>query len=162
VKFPCKLCTDDHLTHLCPKLTEAVRLLNLPPIVLTNPFPHNHHLASISSNAGNAPDGSQNPLSQDGDRFCINMVNAKIDVATRSRDYNSSKYSTGLESPPPTPETNLQIEKPEPPPCIPKGVLKCSSHNPNSRAAHKYSIIEDLGQTPCAMSALEVLQTCPS
>jgi hypothetical protein len=20
VKFPCKLCTDDHLTHLCPKL----------------------------------------------------------------------------------------------------------------------------------------------
>jgi hypothetical protein len=31
VKFPCKLCTDDHLTHLCPKLAEAVRLLSLPP-----------------------------------------------------------------------------------------------------------------------------------
>jgi hypothetical protein len=50
VKFPCKLCTDDHLTHLCPKLAEAVRLLNLPPAVLTNPFPHNQHLASSSLN----------------------------------------------------------------------------------------------------------------
>ena len=39
VKFPCKLCTNDHLTHLCPKLVEAVRLLNLLPVVLTNPFP---------------------------------------------------------------------------------------------------------------------------
>jgi hypothetical protein len=57
---------------------------------------------------------------------------------------------------------NLQIEKLEPPPRIPKGVLKCSTHNPNARATQNYSIVEDLGQTPCAMSALEVLQTCPS
>jgi hypothetical protein len=56
----------------------------------------------------------------------------------------------------------LQIEKPEPPPRILKGVLKCSTHNPNARATHNYSIVEDLGQTPCAMSALEVLQMCPS
>ena len=84
VKFPCKLCTDDHLTHLCPKLAEAARLLNLPPVVLTNPFPHNQHLASSYSNAGNAPGGSQNPLSQDGDHVCINMVDEKIDIATRS------------------------------------------------------------------------------
>jgi hypothetical protein len=31
VKFPCKLCIDDHLTHLCPKLEEAARILSLPP-----------------------------------------------------------------------------------------------------------------------------------
>jgi hypothetical protein len=41
VKFPCKICNDEHLTHLCPKLMEVKRLLSLPPIVLTNPFPHN-------------------------------------------------------------------------------------------------------------------------
>jgi len=41
VKFPCKLCTDDHLTHLCPKLEEAMWLLSQPPIVLTNHFVHN-------------------------------------------------------------------------------------------------------------------------
>ena len=27
VKFPCKLCGDSHLTHLCPKITKAKRLL---------------------------------------------------------------------------------------------------------------------------------------
>ena len=115
VKFPCKLCTDDHLTHLCPKLMEVARLLNLPPVVLTNPFPHNHHLASSSSKAGNVSDGSQNPLSQDGDHVCINIVDVKIDIATHSRDYSSSKSSTSLEAPPPPPKMNLQIEKLEPP-----------------------------------------------
>jgi hypothetical protein len=162
VKFPCKLCTDDHLTHFCPKLVEVARLLNLPPAVMTNPFPHNQYLASSSSSAVNAPGGSQNPPSQDGDRVCINMVDAKIDIATRSQDYSSSKYSTSLEASPPPPEMNLQIEKPEQPPRISKGVLKRSTHNSNARSTQNYSIIEDLGQTPCAMSTLEVLQTCPS
>jgi hypothetical protein len=32
VKFPCKLCKDDHLTHLCPKIEEASRLLSQPPL----------------------------------------------------------------------------------------------------------------------------------
>jgi hypothetical protein len=49
VKCPCNLCTDDHLTHLCPKLAEAARILAQSPAVLTNPFPH-QHLASSSSN----------------------------------------------------------------------------------------------------------------
>ena len=85
------------------------------------------------------------------------MASAKIDIATHSQDYGSSKASTSLESPPPPPEMNLQIEKLEPPPLIMKGVFKNSTHNPNARAAQNYSIVEDLGQTPCAMSALEVL-----
>jgi hypothetical protein len=84
VKFPCKLCTDEHLTHLCPKLVEDARILNIPPAVLTNPFPHNQHMASSSSNAENVAGGSQNPPSQGGDRFCINMLDEKIDIATRS------------------------------------------------------------------------------
>jgi hypothetical protein len=90
VKFPCKLCTDDHLTHLCPKLAEVVRLLSLPPIVLENPFPHNQHMASSSSNEENVADGSKNPPSQDGDCLSINMVNYQVHVATRSCDYSSS------------------------------------------------------------------------
>ena len=63
------------------------------------------------------------------------------------------------------PKSPLHIEKPsdnpEAPPRIPKGELKCSGHNPNSRAPQNYYIVEDLGQNPCAMSALEVLHTCP-
>jgi hypothetical protein len=41
---------------------------------------------------------------------------------------------------------------------IPKGAFKRASHNPNARAAQNYSVVEDLSQTPCAMSALEVLK----
>jgi hypothetical protein len=62
------------------------------------------------------------------------------------------------------PPIPLQIEKMmgETMTCIPKGAFKKYSHNPNVRAAQKYSVVEDLAQTPYAMSALEVLQSCPS
>jgi hypothetical protein len=53
------------------------------------------------------------------DHLCINMVKYEVNVATRSHDYSSPQTVPGLESPPP-PETPLQIEKPEPPPHIPK------------------------------------------
>ena len=93
---------------------------------------------------------------------CINMVHA-TKVVTRAKDYGSSQPDLGKE-PPPT-ESPLHIEnptdKPEIAPRIPKGVRKCSGHNPNARAAQNYSVVEDLGQNPCAMSVLEVLQSYP-
>ena len=47
----------------------------------------------------------------------------------------------------------LTIEKPaEIMPKIPKGVFKKTLHNPNARAASNYSVVEDLAQTPYAMS----------
>ena len=49
------------------------------------------------------------------------------------------------------------MDKPKSPPRIPKGVLKRSGHNPNAQDAQNYSVVEDLGQNPCVMSALEVL-----
>jgi hypothetical protein len=45
---------------------------------------------------------------------------------------------------------------------IPKGAFKKDSHNPNTRVPQNYYVVEDLSQTPCAMSSLEVLQRCPS
>jgi hypothetical protein len=45
---------------------------------------------------------------------------------------------------------------------IPKSVFKKSSHNPNARATQNYSVVEDLSQTPCVMSTVEVLQSFPS
>jgi hypothetical protein len=89
VKFPYKICTNDHLTHLCPKLTEDGRIFSLPPIVLTNTFPHNQHMTSRSSNSENAASGSQNPPMQDDEHLCINMVKYEVNVATRSRNYSS-------------------------------------------------------------------------
>ena len=37
-----------------------------------------------------------------------------------------------------------------------------TTHNFNTCATQHYSIVEDLVQAPCAMSALEVLQSCPT
>jgi hypothetical protein len=100
-KFPCKLCTYYHLTHLCPKLAEAAKILSLPLIVLMNPFPHNQHMALSSSNVGNVASGSQNPPTQDNDHLWINMVKYEVNIATRSRDYSSPQNVPSLESPPP-------------------------------------------------------------
>ena len=46
VKFPCKLCKDDHLTHLCPRIDEASRFIAQGPTVLTKPLPHNENMNS--------------------------------------------------------------------------------------------------------------------
>ena len=42
-----------------------------------------------------------------------------------------------------------------------KGTLRCT-HNLNAWATQHYSIVEELAQALCAMSTLEVLQSCPS
>ena len=93
---------------------------------------------------------------------------AHISVATWSKDYNKSRQAPGkavADGPPPLPASgSLEIEKPTPEPVVKppsKGVLRRSSYNPNARAAQHYSIVEDLAQVPSAMSALEVLQSCP-
>ena len=44
----------------------------------------------------------------------------------------------------------------------PKSTLRKTIFNPNSRVAQFYNVVEDLAQAPCAMSTLEVLQSCPT
>ena len=44
----------------------------------------------------------------------------------------------------------------------PKSTLQKAVFNPNARAVQFYNVVEDLAQTPCAMSTLEVLQSCPT
>jgi hypothetical protein len=50
----------------------------------------------------------------------------------------------------------------EPPLRIPRIPLRRNVHNPQARAAHNYNLVDDLAQSPTAMSVLEVLQTCPT
>ena len=85
-------------------------------------------------------------------------------VVTRAKDYGLSQPNLGKEPDPPRSPLCIEkpVDKPEVAPLIPKGFLKNLGHNPNARSAQNYSIVEDLGHTPCAMSALEVLQSCPS
>jgi hypothetical protein len=45
---------------------------------------------------------------------------------------------------------------------IPLIPLRRNVSNPQAREAHNYSLVDDLAQSPIAMSVLEVLQTCPT
>jgi hypothetical protein len=154
---------EDHLTHLCPWLAKAQKLLaQQQPVVLTHPFPHGKNLtqASVSAEGGSQgpPPSSSNPSSMN-----VYMMKGNVDIATRTRDYgmpNTSEKGKEVENP----SLPLHIEKTlgETMTCIPKGAFKKASHNPNARATQNYSVVEDLSQTPCAMSSLEVLQSFPS
>jgi len=90
-----------------------------------------------------------------------------IDLATRAKSYEKQpkgEQSAHVDSPSPLQSNGpLTFKKPtfEAPSHPSKGTLWCT-HNLNAWAAQHYSIVEDLAQAPCAMSALEVLQSCPS
>jgi hypothetical protein len=130
--------------------------------VLTNPFQHGKNLiqAYVSMEGGNQETcpHSNNPTSVN-----VYMVRGDAFISTRVHDYSKPRASEkGKEAK--IPSLPLQIEKMlgETMTRIPKGALKKASHNPNARATQNYSMVEDLSQTPCAMSTLEVLQSCPS
>ena len=53
MKFPCKLCQEDHLTHQFPLIDQSQKLLkNQQPVVLKDPFPQGQNAASVSNVAG--------------------------------------------------------------------------------------------------------------
>ena len=139
-------------------MDEASKFIAQGLAVLTNPLPHNQNMNSKShdqSSDDDPPEGSG--------CGCINMVCA-AKVVTRAKDYSSLQPSPGKEPDPPGSPLHIEkpMDKPEAAPRIPKGFLKNSRHNPNARATQNYFVVEDLGHTPCAMSALEALQRCPS
>jgi hypothetical protein len=134
------------------------------PVVLTNPFPQGKNLAQASSST-NVPGGNQGAPMPNTNNGATNvyMMKSEAHLQTRAHNYGMPEsVEKGKEASNPLPP--LQIEKTvgETMTHIPKGAFKKDSHNPNARAAQNYSIVEDLAQTPCAMSALEVLQSFPS
>ena len=82
---------------------------------------------------GSASGGSQNPSNIVSGHGCINMMSAK-NVLMLTKYYGTSQPDLGKEPTPP--EIPLRIEKPsdkpEAPPCIPKGFLKHSGNNSNA------------------------------
>ena len=123
--------------------------------MLTNPLLHNQNMKSMTNDQSG---GDQDPPEAYSGHGCINMVRASK-VVTRAMDYGSSQPDLRKEHAPP--EIPLHIEKPmdkpEVAPRIPNGFLKHSGHNSNARATQNYFDVDDLGHTPCVMSAFEVL-----
>jgi hypothetical protein len=154
---------EDHPTHLCPRLANAQKFVaQQQPTLLTNPFQHGQNLTQASARTEG---GSQGPSPSLNNPTSMNVYMVKGDafISTRENDYskpNTPEKGNEVK----LPSLPLQIEKTlgETMTRIPKGAFKKSSHNPNARVAQNYSVVEDLSQTPCAMFALQVLQSFPS
>jgi hypothetical protein len=90
----------------------------------------------------------------------------EILLQTRNRQYpptaESTPTSTEANPTPIGPPLVIPLPSAEPPLRIPRIPLRRNVHNPQARAAHNYSLVDDLAQSPAAMSVLEVLQTCPT
>jgi hypothetical protein len=154
---------EDHLTHLCPQLPEAQKFVTQQQqAVLTNPFQHVKNLTQASASMEG---GSQENCPPPNNPSSMNIYMVRGDDFMSTRVHNYSKPSAsekGKEAD--LPSLPLQIEKMlgEKMTRILKGAFKKASHNPNTRAAQNYFVVEYLSQIPCAMSALEVLQSFPS
>ena len=88
-------------------------------------------------------------------------------ISTRNKYYGNPRSSNRKATDQPSSSTTTSLEVV--PPIIheltikpPKGVVHKSTFNPYSRATQNYSIVEDLAQSPSAMSIVEVLQNFPS
>ena len=82
----------------------------------------------------------------------------------KNEDNSSSGKATSTGSLDSSSTVPLTIEKPtlDMILCPPKSTLRKVVFNPNARAAQFYNVVEDITQEPCAMSTLEVLQSCPT
>ena len=136
VTFPCNLCHEYHLTHLCPLMEQDQKLSkSQQPANLKDPFPQGQNYASTSNAAGGTPNTP--------DPNYINMVQSQTLLQTKNKNYEKEISEKGKS----IGETSnpLTIEKPaEIMPKILKGVFKKTLHNHNARAATNYSIFEDL------------------
>jgi hypothetical protein len=149
---------------------------NSQPAVLTQPFPQQQSLVSQTPTTGGSSNQSHDEASTSAHIYMFNEIN----MTTRTTTYDTlvkpdkPKTTNGsLPDPLPSsvsppsaspPSGLLQIDKPsfESILCPPKSTIQKSTFNPSSRASQNYNIVEDLSQAPCVMSALEVLQHCPS
>lgn len=143
----------------CPHQSEVSKLLKAlnASVVLTNPFPNPKTHMVITDNTS---------ISQ---VLMLSISNKKKDVlvSTRSKDYGNPSSSNNWATDQPSASTTTS---PKVVPSIipeltikpPKGVIHKSTFNPCARATQNYNIVEDLAQSPSAISTLEVLQNCPS
>jgi hypothetical protein len=186
---PCALCgVYGHYTHHCPQIADFKRLKdsgNLPPTpaqpapqqaqqqyvqqpppaVLQNPIPH-QGVVNTQQDAQRPPPqaGPYHNLHNPAERTILLTSEEEILLQTRNRQYPAESTSTPRETNPTPAAPPLVIPRPtaEPPLRIPRIPLRRNVHNPQARAAHNYSLVDDLAQSPATMSVLEVLQTCPT
>jgi hypothetical protein len=170
-RYPFLICGDDHYTKDCPRRAEVNKFLQgtpklSTPVVLSQPFPSQQQASLVIHDQPSTSTSSYVLMCTD------DSMKDNVALTTRAKDYTPSKEKVDdfppdmVQPSPPNPPTNipLHLERPSLDTVLrpSKGVVKKSTFNPHARAAQNYSIVEDLAQAPSAMSALEVLQSCPA
>jgi hypothetical protein len=146
--------------------------------VLTHPFLQQQSMVAQTPSPGGSSSHPHDEASSSAHIYMFNGINfttlSKTYDTPGNPDKGKETNSTGTLSDPSLssislpsvnpPSGPLQIEKPmfDSILCPPKSTIHKATFHPSSRAAQNYNIVEDLAQPPCAMSALEVLQHCPS
>lgn len=158
-KNPCMICDEHHRTLDFPHRAELKKFFknSKSSAVLTDPFPNPGTNLVANENASPSQVLMLSILKHQNDAL----------ISTRNKDYGNPQMSKNKDKDQPSSSTKISIEVV--PPIIseltikpPKGVVHKSTFNPRARAAQHYNIVEDLAQSPSAMSTLEVLQNCPS
>jgi hypothetical protein len=107
-----------------------------------------------------APPQGAGPSHQDP---TIYMMEADVSIEARAKKHEAPRNEPTCKESVGTSANPLQIERPVSDSILrpPKASIKWATHNPSAKVARNYSVVEDLAQAPCAMSILEVLQSCP-
>ena len=94
------------------------------------------------------------------------MSSDEVNHQTRRNQYGSTPEAPPIDKPTKADPTDQALRIPPPPldgaPRAPRFPLHHINNNPNAWVASNYNIVDDLAQSPAAMSALEVLKNCPS
>jgi hypothetical protein len=136
-----------------------------PLVVLQNHIPHQGVMNTQQEINSTPPQMGQyqNPGPNPDDCSILHTSEEEIPLQICSRQYDMPPESTPttLETTPSTLGQPFMIPRPniEPNPFIPCIPLRRNIHNPLTRVAHNYSLVNDLAQSPAAMFVLEVLQT---
>jgi len=154
---PCFICDEDHWTSDFPHKAELKKFFksSKTSAVLTDPFPNLGTKLVASDNASPSQ------------VLMLSISKQQNDILTRIKDYGNPQLSNNKanEQPSSSKTTLTEVVPPIiPKPMIksPKGVVHKSTFNPRAKVAHNYNIVEDLAQSPSAMSTLEVSQNCLS
>jgi hypothetical protein len=158
-------------TPSAPQQAPQYYLQPFPRIFFQNPIPYQGVMNTQQVIKPTPPQMGQYPNSDTTQTEnlvarSVLLTNEEILLQTHNHKYGMppDSTSTTLETLPATTGKPLMIPRSntKPIPHIPHIPLQRNVHNPHARAAHNYSLVDDLAQSPIAISVLEVLQTCPS
>ena len=147
-----------HATNTTNQAQPNLTSQGSPPMVLQNPLPVQGLVATVpppqlNPNAPKAP-----PMVETGVHHLLAMTTEEVNLQTRRNQYGANTEPTD----PSVVSTSKIVNLPLQLPPFPRPPICRISNNATARAAVSYSIVEDLAQTPTAMSALEVLKMCPT